>query len=172
MSVPDISYEDLEANIASSLSNVFDTMLDEACQLQVAEDLSSSDVEMPRIADLDEASIYVGSVGFVGEINGVIYLYLSESLMRSIASKITELPVDQIESEIASDVCGELANMFGGGIKTGIAKLGHESSLTIPTVLSGHELFISTMGVARYIRGEFSLMSESIFADLALADIV
>ncbi len=171
MGLPDISYEELETNIAESISNVFKTMIDADCPLQTSADLSTGDVDMPRDGMRDAESVYVGSVGFLGEVNGVVYLYLDDALMRKIASKMTDEPADQISSEIASDLCGELANMFGGGLKTGIAKLGYESTLTIPTVLSGEELFVSTLGVGRYIRTEFSLLDGELFADLALADI-
>ena len=51
-----------------------------------------------------------------------------------------------------------------------LADRGHNSVLTIPTVLSGDELYISTLGVVRHIRHNFLSKGEEIVADLVLAE--
>ena len=99
---------------------------------------------MPGELDSLEKPIYVGSVGFVGDINGVVYLYINQSVMRKAAARITG--DDENGEEMISDVCGEIANMLGGGFKNSLADMGQGSMLTIPTVLNGCELYVSSIG--------------------------
>ncbi len=172
MSVPDISYEVLQNKIAQSVSSVCETMIGEKCVFTGSEDLSKSRISTPEVGSEKGVSLFVGSVGFVGEINGVVYLFFSPSLIERIATRITSKAVEGMGSEMVFDVCGELANVFGGGLKGYLEELGHESTLTIPTALSGDELFISTMGVKQYVRTSFTLFEERFVADLALADLV
>lgn len=172
MSLPDIPYEVLESKIALAVSNVCETMIGEKCVFTGSEDLSKAQISTPRLGSDEEGSLFVGSVGFVGEINGVVYLFFSPSLIERISTRIMNKVMESMGSELVFDVCGELANVFGGGLKSSLEEIGHESTLTIPTVLSGDELYISTMGVKQYVRADFSLFGEKFVADLALAELV
>ena len=125
---------------------------------------------MPGELDSLEKPIYVGSVGFVGDINGVVYLYINQSVMRKAAARITG--DDENGEEMISDVCGEIANMLGGGFKNSLADMGQGSMLTIPTVLNGCELYVSSIGVSRYLRFRYTLFEEPVVVDLAMAKIV
>lgn len=92
-----------------SVANVFDTMLAQTSESAGSEDLSNSKVIMPGELDSLEKTIYEGSAGFVGDINGVVYLYINQSVMRKAAARITG--DDENGQEMISDVCGEIANM-------------------------------------------------------------
>ena len=168
MSLPEIPYNILEYEIGKSLTNVCETMIGERCVLLDSNDLSGVQIATPGLG----TTLYVGSVGFVGDKNGVVYLFFGSSLIERIAMKVTGRSAGEIDSEIVFDACGELANVFGGGFKNSLAKLGYHSILTIPTVLGGDELYISSSGVKQYIRTRFSLFNDEIVADLALAEIV
>ena len=52
----------------------------------------------------------MGSVGFVGDMNGVLYLSAMQSAMMKATARITGL--NEAGLEIISDVCGEIANIL------------------------------------------------------------
>jgi len=170
MSVPHIPIEDLKTAIAHSLSSVFRTMLSYDCESQRHEDLTGSRAQMPELGGESVIAVHVGSVGFVGAINGLVYLYMKTEFVSESAEKITGLKASELDGDMVSDVCGELTNIFGGGLKNAIADLGYESALTIPTVFSGDELFISTIGVVHHLRVEFLVNGQEVVADLVLAE--
>ncbi len=170
MSVPTITNEELRDSIDQSLSGVFQTMIEFDCQAGSFEDLPATKQKVPDLGETAMDAAYVGSVGFVGAANGVVYLYLKNRFLEKAAAKITGLGGEDLDSEIIMDVCGELTNMFGGSFKTCLLKLGYDSTLTIPTVLSGEELFVSTINVKRHLRVNFKSNGDEVVADLVLAD--
>ena len=89
MSLLDIPYEVLESRIAKSVCNVCETMDGEKCLFTGSEDLSKTQISTPGFGDDAEGGLFVGSVGFVGEINGVVYLFFNPSLIEKIATRIT-----------------------------------------------------------------------------------
>ena len=145
-------------------------MLSIDCAAENLEDYSGSKPQVPNLGGAEMHQVYVGSVGFVGEINGIVYLYMKSHFVNQVAKRITGLEEDELDYEIFSDVCGELTNMFGGSFKNSLADVGYESSLTIPTVLSGDELFISTLGVEKHLRMNFVCEGDEVVADLVLAE--
>lgn len=170
MSLPEIPDQDLIQTIARSLSSVFKTMLGFSCEYVGSRDFSGSKAPVPNLGGEEMKQVYVGSVGFVGRVHGVVYLYMKCSFAEDAAMKMTGLPQEDLDSEIVSDVCGELTNMFGGTFKNTLADLGFTSALTIPTVLSGDELYISTLGVVRHLRQNFLSEGDEVVADLILAE--
>lgn len=170
MSLPDISDEVVSQIITRSLNSVLGTMVGKSCDFKDCSDYSGKKAPFPNLGGAEREMIYVGSVGFVGAMHGVIYLYLKSEVAESAAAKMTGLDEDEIDFEIISDVCGELTNMFAGTFKNSLADLGYASALTIPTVLSGDELYISTLGVVRHLRQNFVSRGDEIVADLVLAE--
>lgn len=170
MSLPDIPDEELHQLTTNALSNVFGTMLESEVQFKGAADYSGQKAPFPDLGGAEKNMIFVGSVGFVGSVNGVIYLYMKSTFAESAAKKITGLDDEDVDFEIVSDVCGEMTNVFAGGFKNSLADRGYNSVLTIPTVLSGDELYISTLGVVKHIRHNFASGGVEIVADLVLAE--
>lgn len=170
MSLPDIPDEELNLTIARSLESVIRTMLNLECHYVSSRNCSGSKAPVPDLGGEEMHMVYVGSVGFVGAVHGIVYLYVKASFAEAAARKMTGLPQSEIDADIVCDVCGELTNMFGGAFKNTLADLGYNSTLTIPTVLSGDELYISTMGVVRHLRQNFRAMGDEIVADLVLAE--
>lgn len=162
--------EELLNTVSSSLRSVFNTMLSYDLKLASVEDFSGTKPRAPKMGEDEMVSVFVGSVGFVGEANGVMYLYLKESLARNAAKHITGLSEEELDHDIVTDVCGELTNMFAGSFKNLMADIGYQSTLTIPTVLSGDELYISSLGVEKHLRQTFSTQGCEIIADLVLAE--
>ena len=170
MSLFDIPQDELQDTFSRSLSEVFNTMLDFSCEPTGCMDYSGQKPPVPELGLGDASLVYVGSVGFVGKMNGMVYLYMKSEFAEHAAQKITGLEAEDMDYEIISDVCGELTNMFGGTFKNTLADMGYESTLTIPTVLSGDELFISTIGVKKHIRLDFLANQDAVTADLVLAE--
>lgn len=170
MSLPDIPDLELNELTSKALSSVFGTMLSSEVQFRGAADYSGRKAPFPDLGGAELNMIFVGSVGFVGSVNGVIYLYMKSKFAKAAAGKITGLEGDDLDFEIISDVCGEMTNVFAGGFKNALADMGYNSVLTIPTVLSGDELYISTLGVAKHLRHNFESNGDEIVADLVMAD--
>lgn len=170
MSLPNIPDQELNQLTSNALSSVFETMLGNEVQFKGAADYSGQKAPFPDLGGAEKNMIFVGSVGFVGSVNGVIYLYMKSNFAEHAAQKITGLDEDEVDFEIVSDVCGEMTNVFAGGFKNALADLGYNSVLTIPTVLSGDELYISTLGVVKHLRHNFTSSGEEIVADLVMAE--
>ena len=170
MSLPDIPDSQLNSAIAGSLETVFQTMLRMECEICGVDDVSVGKVPVPDLGGEEMAMVYVGSVGFVGSVHGIVYLYMKSSFAEQAAERMTSIEEDDLDHDMVTDVCGELTNMFGGAFKNKLADFGYPSTLTIPTVLSGDELYISTLGVVRHIRHNFKSGGNEIVADLVLAE--
>lgn len=169
MSLPDIPDQELSELAHGALSRVFETMLGSEVSHVGFSDYSGRKAPFPDLGGAEMDAIFVGSVGFVGSINGVVYLYMKSELAAAAAGKITGLEGDDLDFEMISDVCGEMTNIFAGGFKNDLADRGYNSVLTIPTVLSGDELYISTLGVSKHLRHNFLSGNDEIVADLVMA---
>jgi CheY-like chemotaxis protein/CheY-specific phosphatase CheX/anti-sigma regulatory factor (Ser/Thr protein kinase) len=68
--------------------------------------------------------LIVGSVGFTGEANGMVYLYMEIDLAAQIAAGITGMTTAELlttdNADIIKDVVGEITNMTVGTFKNGI----------------------------------------------------
>ncbi len=153
-----------------SLTTVFDTMLSYSTVAQKSEDFSGQKPPAPSLGGENADASFVGSVGFVGELSGVLYLFVRSDFAFGAAEKITGLEKTEVDHEIVTDVCGELTNMLAGSFKNTLADQGFNSNLTIPTVLSGEELFISSLNVATHIRHCVLVDGREVVVDLALSE--
>jgi len=171
MSLPEVPTHLLDKTVAHSLGEVFGTMLSFSCAFQGGEELSGAQPAMPELGGVPAESVFVGSVGFVGGINGMVYLYLKASFARMASRKMTGLEDGELDAEeIVADVCGELTNMFAGSLKNSLADLGYSATLTIPSVLNGEELFVMTLGAKRHLRQRFLCEGQAVATDVLLAE--
>ena len=66
-----------------------------------------------------------GSVGFIGEANGVVYVYSKATFARTLASRMLRMAEAELEAnEMVDDVIGELTNMIVGSIKSRLCEAG------------------------------------------------
>jgi len=82
----------------------------------------------------------VGTVGFVGECNGLIYLHLDLAFAKVCTRHMlgmSEQELDAAGDEPINDAIGELTNMTVGSFKNGLCDAGHPCKLTIPSILRG-----------------------------------
>ena len=87
----------------------------------------------------------IGSVGFLGDANGVIYLCFDEPSARLFTGKM--LSLDQAEvlemgGDAVKDAVGELTNMVVGSFKNALCDAGYPCTLTIPSILRGDNLCV------------------------------
>ena len=95
----------------------------------------------------DSSGQIVGSVGFAGQANGIVYLYSGFGFARIVTSQMLGLnEADGIEDEMVKDAIGELSNMVVGNIKSHLCDAGWECTLTIPSILRGSQIAISGTG--------------------------
>ena len=169
LSVP---VERIHEFLAHSLTKVFSTMMKADCSLKGCEAYEGKQAFSPKLDPEKDPStrMFASSVGFAGEINGVCYLFMGDRFAFTAAHRITGLHMSDLDDDTVRDVCGELTNMFAGTFKNALADLGMPSTLTVPTVVQGKRMAISTTGTADQFRFSFEVDSYPIFADLLLAD--
>lgn len=159
--------------LTHSLIHVLDTMASLGCKYLGHQAYSGKQAFSPKIdpAKDDSTRMFASSVGFAGEINGVCYLFMPERFAYQAAQRITSLDQADLDDDVVRDVCGELTNMFAGTFKNKLADLGLPSTLTIPTVVQGKRMAISTAGTAQQYRFAFEASSgHTLFADLMLSN--
>ena len=99
--------------------------------------------EAPSPLEPDPAGQIIGSVGFIGEATGIIYLYASASFARVITSRMLGIAEEEVdEGDMVTDAIGELCNMVVGYVKSRLCNDGLECTLTIPSVVRGQQLSV------------------------------
>jgi chemotaxis protein CheX len=94
-----------------------------------------------------------GSIGLSGKVHGVVYTAFSEDLAKLVAEKI--LGGSASDQDVA-DVVAELTNMITGNLKSQLCDLGHNCSLSIPSVVRGDEISISAKSASISVRNSFT----------------
>lgn len=107
--------------------------------------------EPPTPLPADPAGQIIGSVGFIGEANGILYLYADMCFARVITGRMLDISEPEVDSgEMVTDAIGELSNMVAGYLKARLCSGGSPCTLTIPSVVRGQQL--SVEGSAQVIR--------------------
>ncbi len=166
-----VTTQQLNDFVSRSLTKVLKTMAWAKCELHSFESYSGKQSLSPKLDSEKDGStrMFAASVGFAGDLNGVCYLFLSDSFAYYISNIITGIDLEKLEDDTVRDVCGELTNMFAGTFKNTLADLGLPSTLTIPTVMQGKRMAISTAGTSSQTRFAFDVDGYRIHADLLLA---
>lgn len=147
----------IRQNITRAISDVFKTMLGRVPTFVGLTEMQVDDVlapPSPRPA-WDMTPFVVGTVGFLGDINGLIYLYLDESFARHSTCHLlgmTEAELEEAGDAVINDAIGEITNMTVGSFKNGLCDAGYPCKLTIPSILRGSNFSIEPVSSAtRYI---------------------
>ena len=130
----------IRENITRAVGHVFKTMLGRETTLIPASPaaapqwplrLSSPEVARPHV---------VGTVGFLGDANGLIYLSMDLEFARLCTCHLlgmTPAELTEAGDETINDAIGELTNMTAGVFKNGLCDSGFSCRLTIPSILRG-----------------------------------
>ncbi len=113
----------------------------------------------------------VGTVGFIGDINGLIYLYLDTEFATWTAGHLLGMNRSELKEagdEAVNDAIGELTNMTVGAFKNQLCDRGYLCKLTIPSILRGSNFSIQPVSstVRRIYR--FDIGQHRLFADLLM----
>lgn len=154
----------IEESAIRSIENVFQTMLHEEIRfLNRADDA--------EVSHGTNASEVMGCVGFAGEINGLVYLRFSKAFAMHATTKVLGLSEEDVTDagpEVVSDAVGELANMAAGGFKNVFCDLGHPCMLTLPTVVSGDHLAVTTVKDASRHVFMFESLGQRVIVDVQM----
>jgi chemotaxis protein CheX len=135
-------------HINRAVKDVFKTMLgrepsSSAKGDQVKSDLiAASDPHRPQV---------VGTVGFLGDINGLIYLHLDLEFAKLCTCHLLGMSEPELNAagdEVINDAIGELTNMTVGSFKNGLCDAGYPCKLTIPSILRGTNFSIEPISSA------------------------
>lgn len=162
-------------NITRAIADVFKTMLGRTVTLTVSATQGNVTGWPPVPSKHNDAPIpqVVGTVGFVGDANGLIYLYLPAAFARAATCQLlglTEAEVDASGDEVINDAVGEITNMAVGSFKNGLCDAGHPCKLTIPSILRGSSFFVEPIGGAQRYIYTFDCSGHKIVTDILLQE--
>lgn len=142
----EISESLVRENISRAVINVFETMLH--CPISLCDPMESW--PPPAASAVAEPQI-VGAVGFLGDVNGLIYLYFQSSFASNCTGKMLGLDKREVEeggAGVVNDAIGEITNMIVGNFKNCLCDAGLPCKLTVPSILRGMDLKINATGHA------------------------
>lgn len=154
--------------INRAVTDVFKTMLGREPKFS-----SDSNVTKQRTVLVSETQHpqVVGTVGFIGDANGLIYLYLDLGFARLCTCHLlgmTEAELDEAGDEVINDAIGELTNMTVGGFKNGLCDAGYPCKLTIPSILRGTNFSIEPISSAVRHVYYFDCAEHRVVADILM----
>lgn len=113
----------------------------------------------------------IGSVGFVGEASGLVYLSLGDAFAQHLTGLILGMSPAEVEmngAEVVNDVIGEVTNMTVGGFKNALCDFGHPCKLTLPTIVRGQNLAVAAIKSADRHIFRFDCGPHRLVADIQL----
>ncbi len=85
----------------------------------------------------------VASVGFIGDINGLINIHFDDELAMDASSRMLGMTRQEIlENEVLADSTGELTNMIVGVFKNSLCDVGYSCKLTLPSIIRGTDFHV------------------------------
>ncbi len=144
-----------------SATDVFATMFSLAAQPVPPKDLRA-----------ENEPIVAGSVGFIGDVNGVVYIIVQASFARTLACGMLGLSEADLDGdEMVNDVMGELSNMVVSAVKSQLCDRGLSCVLTIPSVVRGQCLSVEPAKAVDRRRLDFQCGAGHVVVDLQLKPI-
>jgi chemotaxis protein CheX len=149
---------DLEALVTSAVTEIFSTMLGMTIQ------------PVPIEAGFGNGETHVaGTVGFIGRLSGVVYVYTTLSFARRITGTLLAMPEAEVsEDEMINDAMGEMANMLVGHMKSRIADRGMPCVLTIPSVVRGSHFSVEAISSTEGHVASFATGPNRLFVQILL----
>ena len=136
-----ITDPELESLAIEAVSSVFSMMLDTEASLVSTTEVNKEDYSNGFKLPIDtDQTLIAGTVGFIGRLTGVIYIFMDLQMALKFTSRLLDLSQDEIEAEgheTVNDAIGELTNMVVGSFKNDLSSKGLECRMTIPSILRG-----------------------------------
>jgi chemotaxis protein CheX len=151
--IEEISESLIRENITRAVGDVFKTMMGRTVEPLAA--------ETPENRETGTGPQVVGTVGFIGDVNGLVYLYFDESFATQCTAQILGMNSLELQArgeDVVNDAIGELTNMVVGSFKNALCDAGYPCKLTIPSILRGRNFCIQSTRMAerrsyRFISG-------------------
>lgn len=90
-----------------------------------------------------EGQHIVASVGFIGDIEGIINIHFDDEVALYLATKILGMTAaDVTANSMLTDAMGELANMIVGVFKNSVGDGGFVCKLTLPSIIRGSDFHV------------------------------
>jgi len=116
-----------------------------------------------------DSPLVVASVGFIGDLDGIVHLYLTAAFSRVLAARLLSLADHEFEgNEMIDDAIGELGNMIVGAVKSRLCDDGAPCILTIPTIVRGNGLRLGAPGMTDHRSIGFRCGDEEITLELLM----
>ena len=164
----EISESLIREYITRAVNDVFKTMVGRAPTFHTQAEVK--DGKLASTADANRPQV-VGTVGFIGECNGLIYLHLDLAFARACTCQMlgmTEAELDDAGDEVINDAIGELTNMTVGSFKNGLCDVGYPCKLTIPSILRGTNFSIEPISSAVRHVYHFACAEHRLVADILM----
>jgi chemotaxis protein CheX len=155
--------------INRGVTDVFKTMLNRVPTFSCAADMTAG--RPPKSVGAENRPQVVGTVGFIGDVNGLVYLHLDLAFARMCTCHLlgmTERELDEAGDEVINDAIGELTNMTVGGFKNGLCDAGYPCMLTIPSILRGTNFSIEPISSAIRHVYHFDCEEHRVIADILM----
>jgi chemotaxis protein CheX len=129
------AYDDVVEEIVSSTNEVFATMI----PMEISSDGSFYQKEAMISTDV------ISLVSFTGEHSGIIAVFCSKEIALKITSGMLGIEATELDQD-AKDAMGEVTNMIAGTVKNKIYEKFGAMHLSVPIVIAGGDLTISSSG--------------------------
>lgn len=112
----------------------------------------------------------VASVGFIGDLNGIINTHFDDQVAIEIAAKMLGMSVGEVSSSgVLTDAMGELSNMIVGVFKNTLGEAGYVCKLTLPSIIRGTDFHVDhALHSGRRSIYEFKCRERAIVTDIIL----
>lgn len=148
--------ESLVASLVSATEEVFDTMLALPLTAQ------------PHVTGpLDVPANVVATVAFAGHRRGLVAIYASLSVARSITGAMLGIDVQDVRGEVP-DAMGEIANMIAGTFRNRLTETEPRSDISVPTVTIGSDFSTLYSSAVQRRRCPFTILGETLSVELIL----
>ena len=154
-----------QETITRAVQEVFKTMLGQSAThspMTAEETKVALDLVTPHV---------VSTVGFIGSINGLIYLYMDVKFAAKCAGNLLGMNDQEIAEageEAVNDAIGELTNMTVGTFKNQLSDKGFPCKLTIPSIMRGSNFQIEPISSATRRTYRFLIAGQPLIADLLM----
>ena len=151
---------DIKQAIVDSTVDVFDMMLSLS--------LGYSEAGQPPKST---GNLYLGSIDFMGDVNGIVNIQVSEKFAKKMVASMMEIDPDEVEGiEDIQDVLGEVCNMVSGSLKSGLCDAGMICELSTPALIMGKDYNHEARNMARYEYFTFLCEDELVTVDVGIKE--
>lgn len=157
--------------ITRAVHDVFKTMFSMPAVLIDQPESPDPECDDPERRLLIEGQLVVGTVGFIGDISGLIYLYMGAGFANHLSSHLLGMSLEELDAagdEVVNDAVGEITNMTVGTFKNQLCDHGFSCKLTIPSILRGSNFSIEPITSATRRIYRFKIADHVLVADLLM----